>query len=566
VSLFCKIQNIGGFCNVTSEHVGRLVHSVSPLPRFARACGPQVSVRSLASRGRADPRFQSAPSLREGVRTSNIGLMNPPTASGKNQLRDIARRAMLQQGLLPDFSEAILAETSAITKAAAESGPSIRDLRALLWASIDNDDSRDLDQLTVAEPIAGGAVTILVAVADVDATVELGSAIDAHARTNTTSVYTVAQIFPMLPERLSTDLTSLGEGQERMAIVTELEVGADGSVGESDVYRAVVFNRAKLAYNSLAAWLDGVGPAPPAVKAVKGLDEQLRTQDRVAQAMKRLRHRHGALVLETLEARAVFDGDVLSDLRPDEKNRSKELIEDFMIAANGANAKYLDQKGFPSVRRVLRAPERWERIVELAAALGERLPSQPDAHALSEFLAKRREVDPARFADISLSVVKLLGRGEYVLESPGRSTDGHFGLAVKDYTHSTAPNRRFPDLVTQRLLKAAISGTRAPYGKEELVSIARHCTEQEDSAAKVERQVRKSAAALLLQSRVGERFDAIVTGASEKGTWVRTLRPLVEGKVVRGFRGLDVGDPVRVELVHTDVERGFIDFARADVS
>jgi len=489
--------------------------------------------------------------------------MNRPATVGRNELRGIARRAMIQRGLRPDFSPAVLAETNAIPGAASETGPSIRDLRGLLWASIDNDDSRDLDQLSVADPQAGGAVKILVAVADVDATVKKGSATDGHAWTNTTSVYTAAEVFPMLPEKLSTDLTSLAEGQERLAIVMEMAVSADGTVAESEVYRAVVLNRAKLAYDGVAAWLDGTAPAPPRLSAVPGLDEQLRIQNRVAQAMKGLRHRHGALSLETLEARAVFDGDVLADLRPDEKNRAKELIEDFMIAANGATANYLEGKGFPSLRRVLRAPERWERIVKLAADLGERLPPSPSARALEGFLAKRHRADPARFPDLSLSVVKLLGSGEYALELPGQRTDGHFGLAVRDYTHSTAPNRRYPDLATQRLLKAAMAGRPAPYSNEELNALARHCTEQEDNAAKVERQVRKSAAALLLESRIGERFDAMVTGASEKGTWVRIFQPAVEGKLVHGFNGLDVGDRVRVELVHTDVERGFIDFVRS---
>jgi len=467
---------------------------------------------------------------------------------------------MIERGLLPDFSAAALAETAAITGAPGRVDPSIRDLRNLLWASIDNDDSRDLDQLSVAQPIAGGAVKILVAVADVDAVVERDSAIDGHARTNTTSVYTAAEIFPMLPEKLSTDLTSLGEGRERLSIVIEMTVAGDGTVTESEVYRALVVNHAKLAYDSVAAWLGGSEPPPPRLAAVPGLDEQLRIQDRVAQAMKSLRHQHGALDLETVEARAVFDGETLSDLRPDEKNRAKELIEDFMIGANGVTARYLQQRGLPSLRRVLRSPERWDRIVEVAAHVGERLPREPDARALEAFLVKRREADPLRFPDLSLSVVKLLGKGEYVLEHPGGRSGGHFGLAVRDYTHSTAPNRRFPDLTTQRLLKAALAGRAAPYADDELGVLARHCTEQEDNAAKVERRVRKSAAALLLAARVGERFDAVVTGASEKGTWVRIFRPAVEGKVVQGFQGLDVGDRVRVELVGTDVERGFVDF------
>jgi len=470
---------------------------------------------------------------------------------------------MAERGLLPDFAPAVVAETEAIRQAATEASPAIRDLRALLWCSIDNDDSRDLDQLTVTVPGRNGTVTVLVAVADVDALVGKGSAIDDHARANTTSVYTAAEIFPMLPEKLSTDLTSLGQDQARLAIVVEMAVAPDGTVGGSDVYRALVRNRAKLAYDGVAAWLDGTAPPPPPLAAVPGLDQQLRIQDRVAQAMKTLRHQRGALSLETLQTRAVFEGDLIADLRPDEKNRAKELIEDFMIGANGVTAKYLEAKGLPSVRRVLRVPERWPRLVELAAAQGGQLPAEPDARALQAFLAERQQRDPAGFPDLSLSVIKLLGRGEYVLERPGQTADGHFGLATRDYSHSTAPNRRFPDLITGRLLKAALAGRPAPYRAEDLDGLARHCTEQEDNAAKVERQVQKSAAALLLASRIGQQFDAIVTGASSKGTWVRILKPPVEGKLVRGAQGLDVGDHVRVALLATDVERGYIDFGQA---
>ncbi len=444
--------------------------------------------------------------------------------------------------------------------------PRIRDLRGLLWASIDNDSSRDLDQLSVAEAMGDGAVKVLVAVADVDAAVKRRSAIDGHAEANTTSVYTAAEIFPMLPERLSTDLTSLGEKKDRLAMVVEMVVASGGAVTESRVYRAAVHNRAKLAYNAVAAWLDGVAPAPARVLAVRGLDDQLRMQDRAAQAMRAIRFRSGALSLQTPQAEAVFEGDALHDLRPDEPNRAKQLIEDFMIAANGVTARYLTERGSPSLRRVLRSPERWDRIVSLAATFGDRLPPEASCEALAEFLARRRTQDPARFPDLSLSVVKLLGRGEYVLELPGQKSEGHFGLAVSDYTHSTAPNRRFPDLVTQRLLKAAISAEPVPYTREELNALAIHCTDQETQAAKVERQVMKSAAALLLASRIGERFDGIVTGASQRGTWVRIHGPTAEGKLVRGFEGLDVGDPVRVELRHTDVEHGFVDFELARTS
>jgi VacB/RNase II family 3'-5' exoribonuclease len=486
--------------------------------------------------------------------------------SGRFDLRTIARRAMVQRSLLPDFSEAAVSETTALAEAVAPidaSAGARRDMRDLLWASIDNDDSLDLDQLTVAESLAEGEVRVSVAIADVDALVKKGSAIDGHAHTNTTSVYTAAQIFPMLPEKLSTDLTSLGEGMDRHAIVVEIVVRPDGSITGSDVYRAIVRNRAKLAYNSVAAWLDGKSPAPARVLAVPGIDEQLRVQDRVAKQLRKLRFEHGALTLETLEARAVYAHGALSDLVPEGRNRAKDLIEDLMIAANGVTARFLDGKGLPSLRRVLRSPERWAKIVLLAESVGENLPLDPSNEALEVFLMKRREADPSRFADLSLSVVKLLGRGEYVLDLPGQQAVGHFGLALKDYTHSTAPNRRFPDLVTQRLLKAAMSGTALPYSTEELNALAAHCTEQEDNATKVERRVRKSAAALLLSSRIGQRFDAFVTGASPKGTWVRISRPAAEGKLVRGFHGLDVGDRVRVELVHTDFEHGFVDFARS---
>ncbi|MDE2180731.1 MAG: RNB domain-containing ribonuclease, partial [candidate division NC10 bacterium] len=459
----------------------------------------------------------------------------------RHDLQAIARRAMLARGLLPDFAPAVVRELSDLTRPATAPTRSIRDLRSLLWCSIDNDDSRDLDQLTVAEPLGGGAVKILVAVADVDALVRKGSATDAHAQHNTTSVYTAAEIFPMLPLTLSTDLTSLNEDEDRLAIVIEMVVNQDGSLGSSDIYRAWVLNHAKLVYNSVALWLDGKGPAPGRVATVAGLDEQLRVQDRAAQALRTVRHMHGALSLETIEPRAVFEDDVLTDLRVEEKNRAQELIEDLMIAANRVTARYLEARGLPSLRRILRSPDRWQRIVELAAHLQERLPPEPDAIALETFLSKRRRMDPVRFPDLSLTVVKLIGRGEYVVEDPGQTSPGHFGLAVQDYTHSTAPNRRFPDLLTQRLLKAALAEHQVPYSPEELGALAQHCTEQEDHASKVERQVRKSAAALLLESKVGQRFDAIVTGASNKGTWVRIVHPAAEGKVVQGFEGLDVG-------------------------
>jgi exoribonuclease-2 len=473
---------------------------------------------------------------------------------------------MIAHGLEPEHPSAALAELRAIRRpAGAGDDGSLADLRERPWCSIDNDDSRDLDQLTLAhEPARDGRVTICVAVSDVDALVRQGSAIDRHARHNTTSVYTAGGIFPMLPEKLSTDLTSLNEDEDRVAIVAELTVGRDGTVGDSRVFRALVRSHAKLAYDAVAAWLEGDAPAPPGVNAVPGLDAQLRLQDRVAQTLKAARHERGALSLETIQARAVFADGELRDLRADEQNRAKELIAEFMIAANGAVARFMDARRLPSLRRVLRAPERWDRIVELAGRLGERLPASPDAAALEAFLLRQRDADPLRFPDLSLSIVKLMGRGEYAASPPGRAAPGHFGLAVGDYTHSTAPNRRFPDLVTHRLVKAGLDGRPAPYPFEELDGLGRHCTEGEHAAEKVERHMRKSAAALLLLHRIGERFAGLVTGASAKGTWARILAPPIEGRVVRGFRGLDVGDRVTVELLDVDVDRGFIDFARVD--
>jgi len=476
-------------------------------------------------------------------------------------LGNLARQVMIERGFEPDFPADAIRQVAALSGPAADGA--VRDLRALAWASIDNDDSRDLDQLTVAEELPGGAVRVLVAIAEVDSTVGKGSPVDRHARRNTTSVYTAARIFPMLPEKLSTDLTSLAAHEERLAVIIEFVVNDAGSIGSSDVYRARVRNQAKLAYGSVGAWLAGEGPMPPAMAAAQGVDVQIRLQDRVAQTLAQRRHEHGALDLEVLEPRAVMsDGEVV-DLRQQQRNRATQLIEDFMIAANGVTARYLQAKGFPTLRRVVRSPERWDKLRSFAAGFGDALPGTPDAKALADFLVRRRTADPLRFPDLSLSVVKLLGRGEYVVQLPGGPAAGHFGLAVSDYVHSTAPNRRFPDLVTQRLVKAALNGGRSPYDDDELAALATHCTEQEDAANRVERQVRKSAAALLLRSRIGEPFDAIVTGASEKGTWVRVLQPPVEGKLVHGHDGLDVGDRVGVRLVSVNVERGFIDFDRS---
>ncbi|MFO1305021.1 MAG: RNB domain-containing ribonuclease [Burkholderiales bacterium] len=469
----------------------------------------------------------------------------------------VAREALHERGLLDDFPREVDAEVSALRHAASD--PSARDMRDLLWASIDNDDSRDLDQLSVAaEPHAhrDGSDTIYVAIADVDALVKKGSPVDTRARTNTTSIYTAAGNFPMLPERLCTDLTSLNPEEDRLAIVVEMNVNAAGEVARASLFRATVRNHAKLAYDGVAAWLDGQAAAPPALDAVSGLPAQLRRQHAIAQRLKRMRESRGALDLDTLEARPIMSDRTLSDLAPDESNHAKELIEDFMVAANGAIARFLTGRGYAYLRRVLPIPERWDRIRILARANGGRLPAQPDAIALDAFLRERRAAEPDTFPDLSLSVIKLLGFGEYALDGTG-----HFALAVDTYTHATAPNRRYPDLVTQRVLKAALSGGASPYARNELAALADHCTQQQKAAAKVERRVAKSAAAQILSSRIGQTFSAIVTGASEKGTWVRIRHPTTEGRVIRGERGLDVGDRVTVKLLRTDIDRGFIDFA-----
>lgn len=478
----------------------------------------------------------------------------------RRDLVRIAIEVMTERGLQPEFAAGVARQLSSITAAAEDADPRIRDLTALPWCSIDNDDSLDLDQLTACEPLDDGAVKILVAVADVDALVPKGSAIDEHARVNTASVYTSAKVFPMLPERLSTDLTSLNPGRDRLAVVTEMIVAADAAVTEATVYRAKVRNKAKLAYDAVAAWIEGAGELPTAAHEVAGIDIQLRTQDAVAQRLRARRDAEGSLEFESFEPRAVFAGDRVIDIRQQVQNRARQLIEELMIATNEHAARFLASRGGAALRRVVRSPERWLRIVEVAAKYGESLPREPDSRALGSFLVKRRKADPVRFPDLSLAIVKLMGSGEYVVEQPGGVPIGHFGLALRAYTHSTAPNRRFPDLVTSRMLKGLLTGTPPPYNLAELEVLARHCTAQEDAIRKVERRMRKSEAALLLESHVGQQFDAIVTGRSMSDTWVRIFRPPVEGKLVGRMPELEIGQRTRVELVLANVERGFIDF------
>ncbi|MBI5925891.1 MAG: RNB domain-containing ribonuclease [Aquabacterium sp.] len=484
-------------------------------------------------------------------------------ASHHHQRADLVRiaiDAMTERGLAPDFPQPVQQQLDALTGPNGDADSSIRDLRHLPWCSIDNDDSMDLDQLTVSERLDDQSVRIMVAIADVDALVEKGSAIDEHARINTTSVYTSCKIFPMLPERLSTDLSSLNLDADRLAIVTEMRIAPDASITHTDVYRARVRNKAKLAYDAVSAWIDGKGPAPDALQRQPEMAQQVRTQDEVAQRLRQRRHTQGSLELETFQPRAVFEGEKVVDIRQQVQNRARQLIEEFMIAVNTCTARFLASHGGTSLRRVVRSPERWLRIVELARRYGESLPGTPDARALEAFLARQHKADPLRFPDLSLVVVKLMGSGEYVVEQAQAEPVGHFGLALRDYTHSTAPNRRYPDLITMRMIKALLKGGKSPYNGTELQDLAAHCTTQEDAARKVERRVRKSEAALFLEPRIGQVFEAIVTGKTDSGTWVRLLTPPAEGMLTGHVPDADVGRQLRVKLVDTDVERGFIDF------
>lgn len=481
--------------------------------------------------------------------------------SSQPDLQAVAKEIMQQRGFAPDFPPPVhqqLAELRAHPPAIA-ADKNVRDLRNLLWSSIDNDTSRDLDQIEVAEKLPEGSTRILIGIADVDAFVPKQSAIDQHAARETTTVYAGVRNFSMLPDELSTGKTSLLENQDRLAVVIEFAVGVDGPLSGNNVYRAIVRNKAQLQYNSVAAWLEGTGPAPAKVAASSDLQAQLRLQSEAAQKLKGLRHEHGALDLETNEPLAVIMNEQV-EVVAEQRNLATELIEDFMIAANGVVARMLEKVS--SLRRIVRQPKRWDRIVSLAASHGGKLPAQPDSKALNDFLIERRAADPDHFADVSLTVIKLIGPGEYVLERPGEPAPGHFGLAVQDYTHSTAPNRRFADLVTQRIVKAVLDGKSNPYSDDELSQIASDCTEKEDAAQKVERDMSKRLAAVAMQRRIGETFDAIVTGVTPHGMFVRALQAHVEGLLAQGDKGLDVGDRLKVKLIRTDVQHGFIDFAR----
>jgi len=468
---------------------------------------------------------------------------------------------MIEHGFQPDFPAGTQTELAAIeAQPAVPAADGLADLRNLLWSSIDNDTSKDLDQIEWAEQLPDGRIRVLIGVADVDARVSKGTVIDKHAQFETTSVYTGVTIYPMLPTELSEGITSLNENQDRAAIVVEYSVDANGATSDEKAYRALVHNRAQLAYPSIGAWLEGKAAPPPKVAASSDLAAQLKLQDTAAQRMAGGRYQHGALEFETIETQPVLVTDEIIGIAPIEKNRATSLIEEFMIAANGVVARTFENEGLASIRRIVRVPKRWDRIVELAAQKDTTLPAEPDSKALNDFLLAQNQKDPDHFPDLSLAVIKLMGPGEYVLIKPNAPSPGHFGLAVRDYTHSTAPNRRFPDVVTQRVLKAWLMKSTAPYSEDDLNAIAQRCTEMEDAARKVEREMAKRIAAVVLHPHIGQSYQAIVTGASEKGTFVRTIDPHVDGMVVRGAKGLDVGDRVTVKLVNTDPQRGYIDF------
>ena len=484
------------------------------------------------------------------------------TGSSHVDLQAAAKELVRQHGFDPDFPPAVQQQLAQLRAQppAAEAGKDVRDLRNLLWSSIDNDTSRDLDQIEVAERLSNGDVKVLIGIADVDAFVHKQTPIDQHAARETTTVYAGVRNFPMLPEELSTGKTSLLENQDRLSVVIEFVVDGNSHVTSSNVYRALVRNQAQLQYNSVGAWLEGTAAAPPKVTASADLQAQLRLQDEVAQKLRTQRCEKGALNLQTDELHPLMLNQQVVDVVNQQKNHATELIEDFMIAANGVVARMLEKVS--SLRRIVKKPERWDRIVHLAETYGEKLPVDPDSKALNDFLVKRKTADPDHFADLSLAVIKLIGPGEYVLERPGDPAPGHFGLAVQDYTHSTAPNRRFPDIVTQRLIKATLAGQPNPYSDDELSAIAANCSEKEDAARKVEREMSKRLAAVAMQNRIGTQFDAVVTGVTPHGTFVRILQPHVEGLLAQGQQGVDVGDKMRVKLIRTDVQRGYIDFAR----
>ncbi len=477
-------------------------------------------------------------------------------------LKAIAGKAMRKYGFEPQFPASVVHEVNAINmNSLPKSRKENKDLRMLLWSSIDNYDSMDLDQLEYCDTAQNGEVQVKVAIADVDAYVPKQSQTDQHAAQNGTSVYTGVETFPMLPDKLSKGITSLLPGQDRMVTVIEYTVLPDGNFRPGEIYRAVVSNKAKLIYEEVGDWLEGKSPIPQNVSEVCGLKEQILLQTDVMKRLKKNRREQGALELNTIEAEAVVENGFVRELVIQRQNMARCLIEEFMVAANGTMVSYLGTAGIPMIQRVVRIPKNWEGIVMVAATYHEKLPAKPDAKALAKFLIRQKAADPERFPDLSLTVIKLLGPGEYMMLAPGDEPFGHFSLAVTDYTHATAPNRRYVDLINQRLLKSVLDKAPTPYTPDELIDLSAWLSGREKGSKKVERFMRKAAAAVLLQGRIGESFDALVTGASEKGTYVRLITPPAEGRILRGERGLTVGQKVRVRLLKTDPENGFIDFA-----
>ncbi len=477
-------------------------------------------------------------------------------------LKAISFFAMQKYGFKPEFPRAVLREVDAIQPDIAKAiGKKGQDLRALLWSSIDNFDSQDLDQMEYCERGPEGEIHVRIAIADVDHYVPKHSQADQYAAYNGTSVYTGIVTYPMLPDRLSKGISSLLPGQDCRAVIIEYTVLPDGSVRHGSLSRAIVANKAKLIYEQVGDWLEGAAPMPQFIHDVEGLEAQVRLQHEAALRLKKFRTAQGALELETIEAEPLVENGAVKDLVVQKKNMARNLIEEFMVAANGTTVAFLGNAGIPMIQRIVRIPKHWDGIVLAAAMYRETLPNQPDAKALTEFLSRQKEADPIRFPDLSLTIVKLMGAGEYVPLDPGEQPLGHFALAVTDYTHGTAPNRRYVDLIIQRLVKTVIDNVESPYTTEELVDQSAWLTEKEKGSKKVERYMRKAAAAVLLQDRIGASFEALVTGASEKGTYVRLISPPAEGRVMQGQQGLHVGEKVRVTLLKTDPLNGFVDFA-----